>query len=353
LSSTNSELRNATGGIIRPRPNEGAIIACDTSLLIGSVTNSENGGMLRTGMIANNNCILQRARTDQCFIGGSIDSDIRTNLGNGTGIKGILGCDNTSLTFGRTSFLACQDTTIPTGQSDLFNSYISCNNISHSNEDFNTFFSSNDVLFGSRVWSLIKATNADIQHSRVVVLSDDDTSGPRLTTLAGNSFVTRFTGGERFYTNSALTTYADLAAGTGAWVAVSDRNLKENLKDVVYDDVLGRVKDLPIYKYNFIGNPKETKCIGAMAQDWHAIVTPTETYTVLEDDPDKGEKKEVKKDAKNKLGIEEMDSIGVCLSAIKSLDKKVQVLTKINELKSQKIKTLEDKIKKIRELRSN
>jgi hypothetical protein len=291
-------------------------------------------------------------RSDNVFIVCSVDCNVLTTMASGnTGPRAIIGSNNCDLNYNGCSFFSSDGLTIGSaaGENDEFTTYISCQGLTHARSgDFNTFVSTRTTTMDDHTRCFVKATNADIQHSGTVVLSDDDNSGATLTTLAANSFLTRFVGGVRFYTNSALTTYADLAAGSGTWVAVSDRNVKENIIEVNYDDILGRVRKLPIYEYNFIGNPKEMKCIGAMAQDWHSIVTPLETYTVLEDDPDnEGKKKEVQKDAKNKLGIEVMDSIGVCLASIKSLDRKVEALFEKNAIHDKRIQELEEELKSL------
>lgn len=351
LSSINSALRNATSGNT-PRPNQGAVIASDNSQLIGSITTSELGSMNQTCIMASKSCIIQRARSDDSFIGGSIDSGIRTNLGSGATNKIIIGCDNCDYNQGRGTLFACRNTGSSNNQGDAFNSYISCDAVSFGrNGDFNTFLSSNNVQFGNHLRCLIKATFADVNHSGTSVFSDDD-STTRLTTTATNSWLSRYIGGETRYSNAALTTGVTLATGASTWAMVSNKYVKENFTIVDSDDILGRVRDLPVYEYNFIGNPKEMKCIGPFAQDWHSIVTPLETYTEIIEDPDDKEKKiEVEKDAKDKLTIEEMDVLGICLASIKSLSEKVGQFSNINELKRKKIKLLESKIERVREIR--
>lgn len=85
-----------------------------------------------------------------------------------------------------------------------------------------------------------------------------------------NSFTVRATGATAavFYSNAAATTGVTLAAGASAWAAVSDRNLKENIAEFDPLSAARTISALPIYSYNFIGNPEAQRCIGPMAQDW-------------------------------------------------------------------------------------
>jgi hypothetical protein len=97
-----------------------------------------------------------------------------------------------------------------------------------------------------------------------------DNSAGTVSPPNANSFSVRATGAVAavFYTNAAATTGAQLAAGASAWAAVSDRNLKENITEFLPEEAARIIAALPIYSYNFIGNPTEQKCIGPMAQDW-------------------------------------------------------------------------------------
>jgi hypothetical protein len=60
-----------------------------------------------------------------------------------------------------------------------------------------------------------------------------------------NRFIARASGGVYLYTNSTLTSGAYLAAGSGSWSTVSDRNLKDNFTPVDGQEVLASLADIP------------------------------------------------------------------------------------------------------------
>jgi hypothetical protein len=66
--------------------------------------------------------------------------------------------------------------------------------------------------------------------------------------------------------------------------------------------VLRRVDELPVYEYNFKGNPADVKCRGPTAQDWHRLFPSN----------------------KPQHGIDTMDLDGIALAAIKGLSALVQ-----------------------------
>lgn len=78
-------------------------------------------------------------------------------------------------------------------------------------------------------------------------------------------------GGTTFLSNQAGNIGAVLNPNTSAWGVVSDRNLKENIEEVDYSEILENINKLPIYKYNYIGGDKNIKTVGPIAQDWNEI----------------------------------------------------------------------------------
>lgn len=103
---------------------------------------------------------------------------------------------------------------------------------------------------GTFVWA--DSTNADF------AISNDD------------RFAARASGGVYFYTNSSLTAGSYLAAGSGTWASVSDRNVKENFVTVSGDEVLEKLAAIPISTWNYRSEDRSIRHIGPMAQDLHA-----------------------------------------------------------------------------------
>ncbi len=107
-----------------------------------------------------------------------------------------------------------------------------------------------------------------------------------------------------FYTNGAGTTGVFMNNGDSAWNAISDRKKKENIEEIRAADYLEKLEAIPIYTYNYIGAPKEKRCIGPMAQDWSPAFSP---------DPEA-------------LYINSGEVQGVLLAAIKALAARVREL---------------------------
>jgi len=123
----------------------------------------------------------------------------------------------------------------------------------------------NVVIGGNNVQWVFQGP--DSSHSTTWTFSHGATFRPR----GSNTFNVKNTGGSWFYSNNAATTGVRLAPGANSWSSVSDMNLKENIVEMDYSDVLSRLSNVPIYKYNFLGNNTEVKNIGVLAQDWNDI----------------------------------------------------------------------------------
>jgi hypothetical protein len=133
------------------------------------------------------------------------------------------------------------------------------------------------------------------------VWSDSLVDGAALAAQGANQFVARATGGVTFYTNSALTTGATLAPGSGAWASSSDRHAKANIVAVDDERVLARLVRLPVTAWSY-RSEGSVRHIGPMAQDFHA------TFGVGPDDKH----------------ITSIDEDGVAFAAIKALYAQLQ-----------------------------
>jgi hypothetical protein len=168
---------------------------------------------------------------------------------------------------------------------------------------------------------LIGGVNITCTHKENFMWS---TGGPNLGSVANDQFVVKATGGSTFWSNNPGTVGVSLAAGGNSWAPVCDVNVKENLLPCA--PTLGKLELLPIYTYNYIGNPPEQVCIGPTAQGWHAQFGTADvpTYGV---DEETGETIVVgTHPAKDPLSIEIMDVVGVLLCAVKELTARVKVL---------------------------
>ena len=135
----------------------------------------------------------------------------------------------------------------------------------------------------------------------IVVLGDGSAQFSSTDTVHGtanNQIVARGAGGFRFYTNMEQSAGVVLAAGSGSWASLSDRAMKENLAPVDGEDVLQRLRSLPVHSWNYTSQDESVRHIGPMAQDFHA------SFGVGD----------------NERTITSVDADGVALAAVKALD---------------------------------
>jgi len=85
---------------------------------------------------------------------------------------------------------------------------------------------------------------------------------------ANNQFVARGCGGIRFFTSQNLSSGVEVAPGGGSWSSISDRNRKENFQALDGEDLLRRVRGIPVSSWNYIAQGRAVRHIGPMAQDW-------------------------------------------------------------------------------------
>jgi len=95
------------------------------------------------------------------------------------------------------------------------------------------------------------------------------TSAPTFTT--DNRFYARFANGYRLYTNSTLTSGAEMLAGANSWSTISDSTKKENFKTVDGEDFLNKISKFNLTSWNYKGqDPSKFRHYGPMAQDFYA-----------------------------------------------------------------------------------
>jgi hypothetical protein len=158
-------------------------------------------------------------------------------------------------------------------------------------------------------------------------------SGLTFQSTLANQFNVKAHGGTRIFSNDAGTNGVQLITGAGSWSTISDRNLKENIIPTSNDEILEKIIALPIYDYNFIGNPIEQRCVGPMAQDWYLQFPcePTTAPTVdpLTEEPILDEDGNIIYEEtyrKNQLSIEMMDMVGNIMCCVKELSLRNKVL---------------------------
>jgi uncharacterized small protein (DUF1192 family) len=73
-----------------------------------------------------------------------------------------------------------------------------------------------------------------------------------------------------------------VAAGGSSWAVISDRNRKQDFLAVNGEDILSRVRTLPVSTWRYRDEvDRSTLHIGPMAQDWHrAFGFTTDDHTI-------------------------------------------------------------------------
>jgi Chaperone of endosialidase/Head domain of trimeric autotransporter adhesin len=142
---------------------------------------------------------------------------------------------------------------------------------------------------------------------------------------ANNQVVMRGCGGVKVFTNQALTSGVELAAGGSGWSAVSDRNRKENFLEMEGEDVLARLRNVPVTSWNYRTQDASIRHMGPMAQDFYAAFGLGE----------------------NELMINSLDMDGVNLAAIHALTARTDALQAENATLKQENADLRARVERI------
>lgn len=107
-------------------------------------------------------------------------------------------------------------------------------------------------------------------HAGAIVFSDGSTTDSTQAS-ANNQFSVRAAGGIRLFTNATMTVGVQVAAGGSSWAVISDRNRKEGFLPVDGEDLLTRLRNVPVTTWRLKSEEdRSVRHIGPMAQDWHA-----------------------------------------------------------------------------------
>ncbi|HSU12787.1 tail fiber domain-containing protein [Longimicrobium sp.] len=106
-------------------------------------------------------------------------------------------------------------------------------------------------------------------HAGAIVFSDGSTTDSTQAS-ANNQFTVRAAGGIRLFSNATMTTGVQVSAGGSSWAVISDRNRKNDFLSVDGEDILARLRLLPVTTWRYRDEAdRSTFHIGPMAQDWH------------------------------------------------------------------------------------
>jgi hypothetical protein len=105
-------------------------------------------------------------------------------------------------------------------------------------------------------------------HAGAMVIADGSTTDS-LEASANNQFSVRAAGGYRLFSNATTTTGMSMNAGGSSWIVISDRNRKQDFRAVDGEDLLARLRSVPVTTWRFRDEvDRSVLHIGPMAQDW-------------------------------------------------------------------------------------
>lgn len=113
----------------------------------------------------------------------------------------------------------------------------------------------------------VGGSNASTNSKSGSFIYADASTASLLLASAINQFTVRANGGYVFYSDSARTMGVMLAAGSGSWSSVSDRNKKMNFQYSDPESILEKIADLKIYSWNYRSQSNRIRHIGPMAQE--------------------------------------------------------------------------------------
>ena len=163
-------------------------------------------------------------------------------------------------------------------------------------------------------FSFAAGSGANAANDGSFVWSDGSTN---TTSSANDQFLVRASGGVVLYSSAGTNAGVSLAAGSGTWASLSDRNAKNGFAAIPAQEVLDKVTALPITEWSY-KTEHGVRHIGPMAQDFYAA------FQVGQDD----------------RHITTVDEEGVALAAIQGLNQKLDAKDATIQAQSAEIQTL-------------
>ena len=194
------------------------------------------------------------------------------------------------------------------------------------------------TLLGSNI-SLVTWHEGNIYHASSTPVTDATAIGANAivktsnTMVFGDSAVNSwlFNSGANAFSGAALVVGYNSTNGNGAylttggvWTNASDRNKKENFQQISDNDILAKINQLPVTRWNYKGLSEQH--IGPVAQDFHRI------FQVGSDDK----------------AISTIDPSGIALAGIQGLYHKWQYAEAKTEKQSAKIKDQQSEIDQLK-----
>ena len=173
-------------------------------------------------------------------------------------------------------------------------------------------------------------------HTGTMVMGDESTTDS-VRNQADNEFRIRYNGGIRLRVSTAANgntpgaggnVGCDLTVAVPSWTCASSRTLKENFLTVDGEDVLWRIRGIPVTTWSMIGADRHVRHLGPVAEDFYAAFGLGLGETTI--------------------GLGDID--GVNLAAAQALEARTTALRRELEEKSARIGALETELAATRRL---
>jgi trimeric autotransporter adhesin len=175
----------------------------------------------------------------------------------------------------------------------------------------------------SGIYSVALGAGADTNGKDGSFVLGDDTYFQTAYASADNQLTMRFSGGYRLWSS-----YPDSVAGVymrhgqSGWSNYSDRNMKENFTDVDGEELLEKIRNIPVTEWNYKRTDPTMKYIGPMAQDFYAAFRLGGT---------------------DSLGINSISIDGVNIAGVKALEKRTRELrSALESVQQQNVMLMEE-----------
>jgi trimeric autotransporter adhesin len=167
-----------------------------------------------------------------------------------------------------------------------------------------------------------------------MVMGDESTTDS-IRNQFNNEFRARYTGGFRLRVSTAANAApgvsanvgCDLTISTGSWSCASSRTIKDGFEEVDGEDVLRRLRDLPVTTWTMLGDSAGVRHMGPVAEDFHAAfgLGPGETT----------------------IGLGDID--GVNLAAVKALEARTAQQETLIRQQAQRIREQDTELAELRQ----
>ncbi len=137
------------------------------------------------------------------------------------------------------------------------------------------------------------------------VIGDASTNSTVTNSSAYNEMTMRFDGGYRLFSDSGLTTGVHMDAGVSGWTNICDRNKKQSFRPIDGEELLKKIRTIPITEWSYKGSDLSIRYIGPMAQDFYSAFHLG---------------------GKDSLGINSISIDGVNMAGIQALEKRTAEL---------------------------